>query len=160
MVIYNVCFTYVPAVCLYCSLRNRDSLHKHSMRSIRFLLLLLYDMWTQGSGPSNCWIKCTWNNRTIDFCEFMLRKRNNLSFGKIILDIAFDKSNLNHTCPYDVSSLKIIFYVYWLLFNFYSMTWYFAILRLRKSISSISRYLPVSIRYKLKPAPTTSGKPM
>lgn len=50
-------------------------------------------------------------NRTFDFCEFMLRKTNNLSFEKIILDIAFDKSNLNHTCPYDVSSLKIIFYV-------------------------------------------------
>lgn len=94
------------------------------------------------------------------FMSFLLGKTNNLSFEKIIVRDCFWQIESKPYMPYDVSSLKIIFYVYWLLFNFYSMTWYFAILLLRKSISSISRYLPVSIRYKLKPAPTTSGKPM
>lgn len=45
-------------------------------------------------------------NRTIDFCDLMSKKSNILTLEKIIVDILAERSNINHSCPYNVSYLK------------------------------------------------------
>ncbi|XP_017860683.1 PREDICTED: uncharacterized protein LOC108612316 [Drosophila arizonae] len=42
-------------------------------------------------------------NKTFDFCNYMKNPNGKLSFEKIFLDSIFTNSNLNHSCPFDVS---------------------------------------------------------
>ncbi|KAH8355140.1 hypothetical protein KR093_006658, partial [Drosophila rubida] len=44
-------------------------------------------------------------NVTFDFCKYMSQSTTNLSFQKIILDALATRSNLNHSCPYEVSEM-------------------------------------------------------
>jgi len=42
-------------------------------------------------------------NTTLDFCKFMAKTKAKLSFEKIFFDAMATKSNVNHSCPFEVS---------------------------------------------------------
>ncbi|XP_062127736.1 uncharacterized protein LOC133840090 [Drosophila sulfurigaster albostrigata] len=40
-------------------------------------------------------------NTTFDFCRYMAIENHKLSFEKVVMDSFVEKSNLNHSCPYE-----------------------------------------------------------
>ncbi|KAH8271891.1 hypothetical protein KR044_009204, partial [Drosophila immigrans] len=42
-------------------------------------------------------------NTTFDFCRFMAKNNDKLSFQKIFFNMLAESSNINHSCPYEVN---------------------------------------------------------
>lgn len=53
-------------------------------------------------------------NVTFDFCKYMANAKRK-SFEKIFMDLIINNSNINHSCPYDVSKLEFIHLYYVIL---------------------------------------------
>lgn len=45
-------------------------------------------------------------NITMDFCQFLINKKR-IPFFKLLMDTIAVYSNINHTCPFDVSTLTL-----------------------------------------------------
>lgn len=43
-------------------------------------------------------------NSTFDFCKYMDKSSRKMSYEKVLMDYLNKNSNLNHSCPYEVSS--------------------------------------------------------
>lgn len=48
-------------------------------------------------------------NTTMDFCNFMAKKKVKMSFESLFIDVMRQGSNVNHSCPYHVSLASILY---------------------------------------------------
>lgn len=75
------------------------------IKFIHFQLQINLSLWRKFNG-----FRPFMFNKTFDYCRFAAKKNPKLSFESIVFSAITEKSNANHSCPYDVStSLSIYF---------------------------------------------------